>query len=139
MGNLRIKIAAFALAVGLGGLGGYAMSSSKNPQGDSGVLTEGTKVVRRTVHAKRPKVKAVPQARAAAKARHALASDPVSTGTSGSGSSGSSSSRPVNTGSSGSSGGGSSQPPVSTGSSGGASGGGGDAEGGGGEHETGDD
>ena len=68
MGNLRIKIAAFALAVGLGGLGGYAMSSNKNPQANSPVLAEGTKVVRRTVHAKRSKAQraAVHQARAAA-------------------------------------------------------------------------
>ena len=156
MGNLRIKIATFALALGLGGLGGYAMSSSKNSQSPTGVLAEGTKVVRRTVHAKRPKQKTLPQARAATK--HALASEPVSTGSSGSASSGSSSGRPVhtgssgssghsggsghkpvNTGSSGSSGGGSSKPPVSTGSSGGGSGGAGGAEGDGGEKEGGDD
>jgi hypothetical protein len=135
--NMRIKIATFALALGLGGLGGYAISSNKNPQANNGVLAEGTKVVRRTIHAKRPKPKAAPP-HALAATRQALASQPVSTGSSGSASSGSSSSSPVNTGSSGSSGGGSSRPPVSTGSSGG-SGGGGGGEGGGGEKEGGDD
>ncbi len=97
MHNLRIKIATFALALGLGGLGGYAMSQSKNSQDSNGVLAEGTKVVRRTIHAKKPKPKpmAVQKARAAA-SRQALASEPVSTGSSGSTSSGSSSSgRPV--------------------------------------------
>ncbi len=160
MRNLRIKIATFALALGLGGLGGYAMSQSKNSQDSNGVLAEGTKVVRRTIHAKKPKPKpmAIQEARAAR--NEALASQPVSTGSSGSSSSGSSSSRPVhtgssgssshsggsnhkpvNTGSSGSSGGGSSQPPVSTGSSGaGGAGGAGGAEGNdGGEKEVGDD
>ncbi len=160
MRNLRIKIATFALALGLGGLGGYAMSQSKNSQDGNGVLAEGTKVVRRTIHAKKPKPtpKAVQQARAAA-SRRALASEPVSTGSSGSTSSGSSGSgrpvhtgssgssshsggsnhKPVNTGSSGSSGGGSSKPPVSTGSSGASGGAGGAAGNDGGEKEGGDD
>jgi hypothetical protein len=134
--NMRIKIATFAIAMGLGGLGGYAISSSKNPQANNAALAEGTKVIRRTIHAKRPKAKAAPHARAAT--RQALASQPVSTGSSGSASSESSSSSPVSTGSSGSSGGGSSRPPVSTGSSG-ASGGAGGGEGGGGEREGKDD
>ncbi len=162
MRNLRIKIATFALALGLGGLGGYAMSQSKNSQDSNGVLAEGTKVVRRTIHAKKPKPKPMDVRQARAARNQALASEPVSTGSSGSTSSGSSSSRPVhtgssgssghsggnnshkpvNTGSSGSSGGGSSQPPVSTGSSGasGGAGGAGGAEGNdGGEKEGGDD
>jgi hypothetical protein len=157
--NLRMKIAAFALALGLGGLGGYAISSGKSSQGSSGVVAEGTKVVRRTVHAKRPKLSAKTAPPARTSSTRDLASEPVSTGSSGSGSSGSSSGRPVhtgssgsshsggggthkpvNTGSSGSSGGGSSQPPVSTGSSG-ASGGATAGDGGedGGESEVGDD
>ena len=144
MRNLRMKIAAFALALGLGGLGGYAISSSKDRQPTSGVVAEGTKVVRRTVHAKKPKPNAKHLARARSAAHHAPAStsEPVSTGSSGSGSSSGSSSAPVHTRSSGSSGGGSSQPPVSTGSSGAGGGGGvtgGGEDGGGGEHEVGDD
>jgi len=161
--NMRIKIATFALALGLGGLGGYAMSSNKNSQDPNGVLTAGTKVVRRTVHAKKPKPSPKDVAQARAARNQALASQrasvPVSTGSSGSTSSGSSSgspvhtgssgssshsggsgNKPVNTGSSGSSGGGSSTPPVSTGSSGaGGAGGTGGGEGNdGGEKEGGD-
>jgi hypothetical protein len=157
-----MKIATFALALGLGGLGGYAISSSKDKPAGSGVVAEGTKVVRRTVHVKKHKPKATDMARARAAQRHTRASEPVSTGSSGSESSGSSGSapvhtgssgssshsgggsahKPVNTGSSGSSGGGSSKPPVSTGSSGAGGGGGATGEGegdGGGEHEVGDD
>ena len=105
MRDLRMKIAAFAIALGLGGLGGYAVSSSKTPQATTATLAQGTKVIRRTVHAKRPKAKATRHSHAAA--GHALASTPVSTGSSGAGYLGSSSSRPVSTGTSGSSG-----PPV---------------------------
>ena len=152
MRDLRMKIAAFAIALGLGGLGGYAVSSSKTPQATTATLAQGTKVIRRTVHAKRPKAKATRHSHAAA--GHALASTPVSTGSSGAGYSGSSSSRPVSTGTSGSSGpssggshgpvhtgtsgasgGGSGHSPVSTGSSGGGAGGGGGEGDGGGEHE----
>ena len=147
MRDLRMKIAGIALALGLGGLGGYAISSKNDQPATSGTLA-GTKVVRRTVHAKRPKHKAE-LAHARARAAHSLTSAPVSTGSSGSssssssgspvstGSSGSSggSSRPVHTGSSGASGG--SGGSVSTGSSGGGAGGG-ESEGGGGEREGGD-
>jgi hypothetical protein len=147
--DLRMKIAGLAVALGLGGFAGYAISSDNGPPAASGTL-EGTKVVRRTVHAKRPKHKVGP-AHARARSAHSLTSGPVSTGSSGSsssssspvhtGSSGSGSSnnrRPVNTGSSGASGGGG---PVSTGSSGGGGTTGGETEasgGGGGEVEGGD-
>jgi hypothetical protein len=141
--DLRMKIAAFAVALGLGGLGGYAISATKTTPTATGTLAEGTKVVRRTVHAKRPKVKTSGPPNGASTS--SLSSAPISTGSSGSSSSGSGSGRPVQTGSSGSSGssgGGSSKPPVSTGSSGGGAGGGagGGGEGGdgGGEHERGD-
>ena len=155
MRDLRMRIAAFAIALGLGGLGGYAVSSSKTPQATTATLAQGTKVIRRTVHAKRPKAKATRHSHAAA--WHALASTPVSTGSSGAGYSGSSSSRPVSTGTSGSSGpssggshgpvhtgtsgasgGGSGHSPVSTVSSGSGSAGGGEGDRGG-DHERGGD
>jgi hypothetical protein len=132
--DLRTKIAAVTVALGLGGLGGYAMSSNKAHHAAVAVTPTGTKVIRRTIHVKPHHPKAAPPSHAA---RTAMASTPVSTGSSGSGyssgtavhtgSSGSSGSHtPVHTGSSGS--GGSSH--VTTGSSGG---GGGEREGGGGE------
>ena len=140
MRDLRIQIAAFAVALGLGGLGGYAISATKTSPTATGTLAEGTKVVRRTVHAKRPKVKVKASGPPKGASTNSLSSAPISTGSSGSSSSGSGSGRPVQTGSSGSSGGGSSRPPVSTGSSGagGGAGGGGEDGDGGGEHEGGD-
>ena len=153
MNDLRTKIAAITVALGLGGLGGYAISSSKSSKEVAvAPAAEGTKVIRRTIHAKRHRTKAAGPRHAAA--GRALASESVSTGSSGSGSgySGSSGS-PVRTGSSGSSPGaqpppathsgssqsGSSHSPVTTGSSGGGGGatGGGD-DGGEVEHEGGD-
>ena len=135
MRDLRMKIAAVALALGLGGLGGYAIGSNRAPQGAAAAPAEGTKVVRRTIHAKPRRDKAAGPPHSTS--RHALASQPVSTGSSGSSSSGSSGT-PVQTGSSGASHGGSSHPPVSTGSSGGGTtGGGGEGEGES-EHEGGD-
>lgn len=139
MRDLRTKIAALTVALGLGGLGGYAISSNKAQQHAVALTPAGTKVIRRTIHAKRHRAKASGPPHAAA--RRALASAPVSTGSSGSGyssgtavhtgSSGSSSSHtPVHTGSSGSGG---SSHPVTTGSSGGGGGGedrGGEREGG---------
>ncbi len=126
MNDWRMKIAVLATVLGLGALGGYAMSS--NRRADSVTTTSAvpaTKVIRRTVHAKPPKHPR--HSRAAAAPPVALTSSPVSSGTSGS----SSSSAPVSTGTSGSGGGGG---PVSTGTSG-SGGGGGE---GGGEHEGGD-
>ena len=139
MNDLRTKIAAITVALGLGGLGGYAISSSKSSKEVAvAPAAEGTKVIRRTIHAKRHRTKAASPRHAAA--GRALASESVSTGSSGSGSgySGSSGS-PVRTGSSGSSQSGSSHSPVTTGSSGGGGGatGGGD-DGGEVEHEGGD-
>jgi hypothetical protein len=128
--DFRMKIAAAALVLGLGGLGGYAISSSRAPQAAAGAPAEGTKVIRRTVHPKARKAAGPP----VGAARNTLASSsaPVSTGSSGSSSSsGSSGAGPVRTGSSGSSGGGGSRrPPVSTGSSGGGGGERGEREGG---------
>ena len=137
MNDLRTKIAAITVALGLGGLGGYAISSSKSSKEVAvAPAAEGTKVIRRTIHAKRHRTKAASPRHAAA--GRALASESVSTGSSGSGSgySGSSGS-PVRTGSSGSSQSGSSHSPVTTGSSGGGGAGGGD-DGGEVEHEGGD-
>lgn len=144
MNDVRTKIAAITVALGLGGLGGYAISSNKSSKEVAvAPAAEGTKVIRRTIHAKRHRTRAAShrQADRHATAGTALASEAVSTGSSGSGSaySGSSGS-PVRTGSSGSSQSGSSHSPVTTGSSGGAGG----AGGGGGddrgevEHEGGD-
>lgn len=141
MRDLRTKIAALALALGLGGLGGFAIGANKTSHRAAAASTEGTKVVRRTVHAKPHRVKVKAAHPRHSPAEHAVASHPVSTGSSGSGSSESSSGSPVRTGSSGSSGGGSSHPPVSTGSSGGGGGtvgGGGGDDGGEAEHEGGD-
>ena len=140
MNDLRTKIAAITVALGLGGLGGYAISSSKSSKEVAvAPAAEGTTVIRRTIHAKRHRTKAASPRHTAA--GRTLASEAVSTGSSGSGSGYSGSSRsPVRTGSSGSSQSGSSQPPVTTGSSGGgggATGGGGD-DGGEVEHEGGD-
>lgn len=158
MRDLRMKIAGIAVALGLGGFAGYAISSKNAPPAATGTLA-GTKVVRRTVHAKRPKHKAKlahARARAAQSHSESLASQPVSTGSSGatsssssgspvhtgsSGSSGSGSAshHPVNTGSSGASGGSGGRGPVSTGSSGGGGAAGGEAEKGDrGEREGGD-
>ena len=137
MTDLRTKVAAITVALGLGGLGGYAISSSKSSKEVAvAPAAEGTKVIRRTIHAKRHRTKAASPRHAAA--GRALASESVSTGSSGSGSgySGSSGS-PVRTGSSGSSQSGSSHSPVTTGSSGGGGAGGGD-DGGEVEHEGGD-
>ena len=139
MNDLRTKVAAITVALGLGGLGGYAISSSKSSKEVAvAPAAEGTKVIRRTIHVKPHRTKAASPRHAAA--GRALASESVSTGSSGSGSgySGSSGS-PVRTGSSGSSQSGSSHSPVTTGSSGGGGGatGGGDDRGEV-EHEGGD-
>ena len=145
MNDLRTKVAAITVALGLGGLGGYAISSSKSSKEVAvAPAAEGTKVIRRTIHAKRHRTKAASPRHAAA--GRALASESVSTGSSGSGSgySGSSGSpvrtgraAPPTSGSSGSSQSGSSHSPVTTGSSGGGGAGGGD-DGGEVEHEGGD-
>lgn len=121
MSDWRSKIAVLVVVLGLGGLGGYAMSSNrKATQTATTTSAPATKVIRRTIH-KKPKHRHAAGTPGAVS--RSLTSAPVSTG-----SSGSSSSTPVSTGSSGSGGGGA----VSTGTSG--SGGGGESEGGG-EHE----
>ena len=137
MRDLRTNLVAVAVAVGLGGLGGYAMGSNKAHHQAVTTTAEGTKVIRRTVHAKPHRSHVASTGRSAA--QHALASAPVSTRSSGSaysgsstavhtGSSGASGSHtPVHTGSSGSGG---SSHPVTTGSSGG---GGGEGRDGGGD------
>jgi hypothetical protein len=120
--DLRMKIAAFALVLGLGGLGGYAMSSNGGTtQQAAGDPTPTTQVIRRTVHAK-----PAHQARPAGPAGATPAATPASNLTS----------RPVSTGSSGSAAPAPSHSPVSTGSSGSGGGGGGGGEG---EHEGGGD
>ena len=125
MRDLRTKIAALALALGLGGLGGFAIGANKTSHRAAAASTEGTKVVRRTVHAKPHRVKVKAAHPRHSPAEHAVASHPVSTGSSGSGSSESSSGSPVRTGSSGSSShpGSGSHHPVNTGSSGSSGGG----------------
>jgi hypothetical protein len=123
MNDWRTKIAALAVVLGLGGLGGYAMSENRRatPQASPSPVPT-TQVIRRTVH-KKPKHRRSATPSPGASAARSLTSAPVS-----SGSSGSSSSPPVSTGSSGSGGG-----AVHTGTSGS---GGGESEGGG-EHEGG--
>jgi hypothetical protein len=128
MNDWRTKIAVLAVVLGLGGLGGYAMSENRRAA-DQAATTPAvptTQVIRRTVH-KKPKHKRSAGSSPGATAARSLTSTPVSSGSSGS----SSSSPPVSTGTSGSGGGGGA---VHTGSSG--SGGGGESEGGG-EHEGG--
>lgn len=118
MNDLRIKIAAFALVLGLGGLGGYAMSSNRAAtQKAASAPTPTTQVIRRTVHVK-PKHQH--QAEAASPPHSSPTSSQASSPTS----------TPVSTGSSGASSAAPSHSPVTTGSSGGGGGGG---EGGGGE------
>lgn len=131
MNDWRTKTAVLAVVLGLGGLGGYAMSANRRAA-DQAATTPSvptTKVIRRTVHRK-PKHKRSAGSNPGASAARSLTSTPVSSGSSGS----SSSAPPVSTGSSGSGGGGGA---VHTGSSG-SGGGGGESEGGGGEHEGGD-
>lgn len=125
MNDWRTKIAVLAVVLGLGGLGGYAMSSNRKVTNAAATTssTPATKVIRRTIH-KKPKHQRSAGGNPGATAARSLTSAPVS-----SGSSGSSSSPPVSTGSSGSGGGGA----VHTGTSGS---GGGESEGGG-EHEGG--
>ena len=71
MRDLRTKIAALAVALGLGGLGGYAISSNKAQQHAVAVTPAGTKVIRRTIHAKPHRTHAAGPPRSAA--RSALA------------------------------------------------------------------
>lgn len=121
MNDLRMKITAFAVVLGLGALGGYAMSSNGNPtQPAASPTTPSTKVIRHTVHAK-PKM--TPRASGTPGGAAIASATPVS--------------QPVSTGSSGSSSSAPSHSPVRTGSSsgGGGGGGGGEREGG----ERGDD
>ena len=122
MNDWRTKIAALAIVLGLGGLGGYAISANRRVA--DRVNTQAvptTQVIRRTVH-KKPKHRHSAGSTPGATPAGSLTSAPVSSGSSGS----SSSSPPVSTGTSGSSGGGGA---VHTGSSG--SGGGGESDGGG--------
>jgi hypothetical protein len=104
-----MKITAFAVVLGLGGLGGYALSAQQAPQKTAadGAVRPQTKVIRRTVHTK-PKVSKAP---AASGSGGSYIPPAASTATSGGSSVVSA--------------------PVSTGSSGGGGGGGG-----GGEHES---
>lgn len=99
MGDWRTKIAALALVLGLGGLGGYAISSNPRAEKTTGTSVPATEVIRRTVHAKPRRDKRARESAAAASRR--LASRPVATGTSGSSSS---SYSPVGSGTSGSGG-----------------------------------
>ncbi len=102
MNDLRMKITAFAVVLGLGALGGYAMGSNDQAAAPSASTpTPTTEVVRRTVHAK-PKHRASGAGSPTASQSGAPAARPVSTGTSGA--SGSSYS-PVGTGTSGAGGG----------------------------------
>lgn len=93
MNDPRMKITAFAVILGLGGLGGYALSSQQAPQttATAADVKPKTQVVRRTVHAK-PKVDSTataggsystPVGSAAGSGGSAPA--PVSTGSSGGG------------------------------------------------------
>ncbi len=128
MNDWRSKIAALAIVLGLGGLGGYAISANRRaPDRVDPPAVPTTQVIRRTVH-KKPKHRRSAGSPPGATAGSSLTSTPVSSGSSGS----SSSSPPVSTGTSGSGGGGGA---VHTGSSG-SGGGGGESEGGG-EHEGG--
>lgn len=143
MKDIRTRIATYAVILGLGGLGGYAMSQNHASTGGSTASAPAptTQVIRRTVHAKANKA-AKDRAsggppRAGASAPATLASRSVSTGSSGSSGSMSpapSSPPPVQThssggGSSSHGGGGNSRPHVTTHTSGGGGGRGG------GEHE----
>ncbi|HEX5822124.1 MAG TPA: hypothetical protein VFY30_10205 [Solirubrobacterales bacterium] len=124
MNDWRTKIAVLAVVLGLGGLGGYAMSANRRAADRVNTpVVPTTHVIRRTVH-KKPKHKRSAGSTPGATAAGSLTSAPVSSGSSGS----SSSSPPVSTGTSGSGGGGGA---VHTGSSG-SGGGGGESEGGGG-------
>ncbi len=137
MNDWRTKIAVLTVVLGLGGLGGYAMSANRRAADQSATTTPAvptTQVIRRTVH-KKPKHQRSAGSNPGATPARSLTSAPVSSGSSGS----SSSSPPVSTGSSGSGGGGA----VHTGSSGsggggavhtgssGSGGGGGESDGGG--------
>jgi hypothetical protein len=125
MNDWRTKIAVFAVVLGLGGLGGYAMSASRKvDRATTTAAVPTTQVIRRTVHPKPKHNKRAAGANPGVTPARSLTSTPVSTGSSGS----ASSSPPVSTGTSGSGGGGGS---VHTGTSG-AGGGGGESEGGGG-------
>jgi hypothetical protein len=124
MNDWRTKIAVLAVVLGLGGLGGYAMSANRRAADRVNTpVVPATQVIRRTVH-KKPKHRRSAGSTPGATAAGSLTSAPVSSGSSGS----SSSSPPVSTGTSGSGGGGGA---VHTGSSG-SGGGGGESEGGGG-------
>ena len=129
MNDWRTKIAVLAVVLGLGGLGGYAMSANRRAADRVNTpVVPATQVIRRTVH-KKPKHRRSAGSTPGATAAGSLTSAPVSSGSSGS----SSSSPPVSTGTSGSGGGGGA---VHTGSSG-SGGGGGESEGGGGGGEGG--
>ena len=92
MSDHRIKIAAAAVVLGLGGLGGYALSSQPGPEASTAVTEKPkTQVVRRTVHVK-------PKAAPAASAGGGSYSPSAATSSSGAGSY---SPAPVSTGSSG--------------------------------------
>lgn len=127
MNDLRIKIAAFALVLGLGGLGGYAMSSNRAAtQKAASAPTPTTQVIRRTVHVK-PKHQH--QAQAAGPPHSSPPSSQASSPTS----------MPVSTGSSGASSAAPSHSPVTTGASGGGGGGTGGGGGEGGDRDEGGD
>ena len=114
MNDWRTKTAVLAVVLGLGGLGGYAMSASRKvDRATTTAAVPTTQVIRRTVHPKPKHNKRAAGANPGVTPARSLTSTPVSTGSSGSASS---------------------SPPVSTGTSG--SGGGGESDGGG-EHEGG--
>lgn len=110
MNDLRTKIAAFALVLGLGGLGGYAMSSNRTATEQAvSAPTPTTQVIRRTVHVKpkrqhQAQAAGPPHSSPTTSQASSLTSTPVSTGTSGASSTAPSHS-PVQTGSSGGGGG----------------------------------
>ena len=93
-----MKITAFAVILGLGGLGGYALSSQQAPQttATAAAVKPKTQVVRRTVHAKAQAGKgpaatgaggsySTPVASTASSGGGSAVSAPVSTGSSGGG------------------------------------------------------
>ena len=130
MNDFRIKLAAVALALGLGGLGGYAMSSNRAATHQAAAVTPTptTRVIRRTVHVKpkhtqQAQSAAPPPSSPGTSQASSLTSAPVSTGSSGASSSAPSHS-PVHTGSSGGGASGGGHSPVHTGSSGGGASGG---------------
>ena len=96
MNDWRTKIAVLAVVLGLGGLGGYAMSSSRKVHQATTAAVPTTQVIRRTVHEKpkhQPSAGSDPGARGAQPdqrtrvdgiQRRLTSSPPVSTGTSGS-------------------------------------------------------